>query len=498
MYARTELIKSEKAFYSRRDFLKTVGLGAAALTAPPLVQGCAELSKARKKPPIGALYNEKYRPQFHFTPRTNWTNDPDGLVYYKGEYHMFFQHNPFGINWGNMTWAHAISTDLIHWKQLPNAIEPDELGTIFSGGAVVDWNNTSGLQTGKEKVLVAFYTAAGNHTDPPKPFTQCLAYSNDRGRAWVKYEKNPIIGHIRGSNRDPVVSWYEPGRLWVMALFLNKENFALFTSKDLKSWTQIQELTIPGSSEYPDFFEMPIDGDWNNTRWVIYGANGRYLLGTFDGRKFTAQEGPYDSRVGQYYAVQTWRGIPKSHRRRVQIAWMHGGKFPDMPFNQQMSIPCEITLRKLPEGIRLCRVPVREIKKLRGRKYSFGPVTLKPGENILSKISGELFEIQCEVELAGAEEFGLTLRGTPLVYNVNDQTLVCGDKKGEMKLLNGKVKLQILVDRTSIEIFVNDGRASMFLCFPLDSDNRSLEIFAHGGQAKIRNLKVWKLKSIWF
>ena len=167
MTTNVKQINNEKRAYSRRDFLKRIGLGTTSLALLPLTQSCAILGERRP----GGLYNEKYRPQFHFTPRENWTNDPNGLVYYKGEYHLFFQHNPSGINWGNMTWGHAISTDLIHWKQLPNAIEPDELGTIYSGSAVVDWNNTAGFQTGKENVLVAFYTSAGKHAPVRRPYS---------------------------------------------------------------------------------------------------------------------------------------------------------------------------------------------------------------------------------------------------------------------------------------------------------------------------------------
>jgi len=497
MTIRKEFIKDEKGLYNRRNFLKKIGLGTTSLAISQLTACRVMVREEGRQLGAPALYNEKYRPQFHFTPRTNWTNDPNGLVYYKGEYHLFFQHNPSGINWGNMTWGHAISTNLLHWKQLAHAIEPDELGTIFSGSAVVDWNNTSGLQTGDENVLVAFYTAAGKFAKPEKPFTQCIAYSNDRGRTWVKYKNNPVIGHIRADNRDPKVIWYEPTKTWIMALYLNKNDFVLMSSKNLKEWNKLQDIVLPGSGECPDFFPLEVDGDPGNIRWVFWGANGRYLLGSFDGQKFTSETEALSSVVGQYYAAQTYSDIGDSDGRRIQIAWMRKGKFPDMPFNQQMSIPCEITLRKLPEGIRLCRVPVREVKKLRGRKYSFRPVTLMPAENILSKISGELFKIQCEVEPAGTEEFGFTLRGTPLVYNVKDQTLICRDKKGEVKLLDGKVKLQILIDRTSIEIFANDGRQSMFLCFPLDCENKSLEVFTRGGPANIRGLKVWKLKSIW-
>jgi len=499
MLTATQRSNAEKNLYSRRDFLRKIGSGStlfalSQLTANPVMAGPNRSDSA-----AGPLYNEKYRPQFHFTPQKNWTNDPNGLVYYKGEYHMFFQHNPTGINWGNMTWGHAISTDLIHWKQLPNAIEPDELGTIFSGSAVVDWNNTSGFQTGEENVLVAFYTSAGAHAPVKVPFTQSIAYSNDRGRTWVKYENNPVIGHIRANNRDPKVIWHQPTKTWIMALYLDKDDFALLSSKNLREWTLLQELKLPGSSECPDFFELPVDGDSTNTRWVFWGANGRYLLGAFDGREFTAQSGPHESRVGNFYAAQTYSDIPKSDGRRIQIAWMAGGKFPGMPFNQQMSIPCELTLRTFPEGIRLCRVPVREIEKLR-KAVSFlrkKNTTLQPGEKLLSAISAELFEFQSEIELSTASELVFNLRGNPLIYNVKDKMLSCKGKKVKLTPIDGVIKLHILVDRTSIEVFPNYGQVTMHVCFPLDTDDTSQHVSAVGGNAKIKSHKLYKLKSIW-
>ena len=484
---------------NRRDFLKKIGLGMTSLTLSQLA-GCQILpGEKREKPAPGALYNEKYRPQFHFTPQKNWTNDPNGLVYYKGEYHMFFQHNPFGIKWGNMTWGHTVSRDLIHWKQLPNAIEPDELGTIYSGSAVVDWNNTSGFQTGKEKVLVAFYTSAGKHAPVKKPFTQSIAYSNDRGRTWVKYKNNPVIGHIRAANRDPKVIWHEPTKIWIMALYLDDDDFMLLSSKNLKQWDRLQDIKLPESSECPDFFELPVDADPANTRWVFWGGNGRYLLGTFDGRKFTAQTNALESRVGNFYASQTYSDIPESDGRRIQIAWMAGGKFPDMPFNQQMSIPCELTLRTFPEGIRLCRVPVREIEKLR-ESVSFlrkKNTTLHPGEKLLSTISAELFEMQSEIQLANASELVFNLRGNPLIYNVKDKMLSCKGKKVKLTPIDGVIKLHILVDRTSIEVFGNYGQVTMHLCFPLDPNNTSQHVSAAGGNAKIKSHKLYRLKSIW-
>ncbi|MHC4240386.1 MAG: glycoside hydrolase family 32 protein, partial [Planctomycetota bacterium] len=375
--------------------------------------------------------------------------------------------------------------------------KPDELGTIFSGSAVVDWKNTSGLQTGKENVLVAFYTAAGKFAEPKKHFTQCIAYSNDRGRTWVKYKNNPIIEHIRDENRDPKVIWYEPTKMWVMALYLNRNDFVLMSSKNLKDWDKLQDVTLAGSSECPDFFPLAVDGDPANTRWVFWGANGKYLLGGFDGKKFTVESGPHESRVGNHYASQTYSDIPESDGRRIQIAWMAKGKFPDMPFNQQMSIPCELTLRRFGDDIRLCMLPVREIARLRSTSMSWKNILLESGRNLLSGVSAELFEIQAEIEPGAAADIGFNLRGNPLVYNVSQKTLSCRNKVVEVALVAGKIKLHILVDRTTIEIFPNEGLMPIFLCFPLDTENKTLEIFARGGQPKIRKLKFSRLRSIW-
>jgi fructan beta-fructosidase len=492
-----QLIENQNRLHARRDFLKKAGFVSASLALAQLSPNYAISAEAPKTPPAANLYNEKYRPQFHFTPRINWTNDPNGLVFYKGEYHLFFQHNPTGINWGNMTWGHAVSTDLIHWQQLSNAIEPDELGTIFSGSAVVDWKNTSGFKTGDESVLVAFYTSAGAHAPKKVPFTQSIAYSNDRGRTWIKYKNNPVIGHIRANNRDPKVIWHEPTKTWIMALFLDKNDFVLYSSKNLKQWNHLQDVELPGSSECPDFFPLAVDGDSANTQWVFWGANGRYLLGTFDGRKFNRQAGPFESRVGNYYASQTYSDIPESDGRRIQIAWMAGGKFPGMSFNQQMSIPCELTLRTFPEGIRLCRVPVREIEKLRGAHWDLKDTTLQPGEKLLSAISAELFEIQAEIEIGSVSEIVFNLRGNPLTYNVKDKMLGCKGKKVKLDPIDGVIKLHILVDRTSIEVFPNYGQVTMHLCFPLDPEKTLQYLSADGGKANIKSLKLYKLKSIW-
>ena len=487
--------KDNEKDYNRRDFLKNIGIGSVSLGFLPLLQNGVTAAEPENKAKV-PLYREKYRPQFHFTPMKNWTNDPNGLVYYKGAYHLFFQHNPSGINWGNMTWGHAVSTDLLHWKQLANAIEPDELGTIFSGSAVVDWNNTSGLQTGDENVLVAFYTAAGKFAKPEKPFTQCIAYSNDRGRTWVKYKGNPVIEHIRAENRDPKVIWHEPSKTWIMALYLDKNDFVLMSSKNLKEWKKLQDIVLPGSGECPDFFPLAVDGFPGNVRWVFWGANGRYLLGSFDGQKFTPETKAMTSVVGQYYAAQTYSDIPASDGRRIQIAWMRKGKFPDMPFNQQMSFPCELKLRKFDEGIRLCLTPVKEIELLRNYCYDRSGKVVKPGDNILSDVSGELFEIQAEVEPVDNAVVGFMIRGVEITYNSREKVLKCGHKDTKLKKVKGRIKLHILIDRVSIEVFANDGKASLFWCSPRFANN-SLEFFARGGSAKVHKMKVWRLNSVW-
>ena len=464
----------------------------AVLVGLDLVLGGAAGARAAGAPE--GLYRETWRPQFHFTAQTNWLNDPNGLVFYKGEYHLFFQHNPKGIKWGNMTWGHAVSTDLVHWTQLANAIVPDNLGTIFSGSAVVDFGNTAGFQKGDEKALVCIYTSAG------KPFTQSIAYSTDRGRTFAKYEKNPVLGHIVGSNRDPKVVWHAPTKQWIMALFKDKNDFGFFSSPDLKVWTHLHDITATGCGECPDFFEMPVDGDRQRTRWVWTAANGQYLVGTFDGKKFTAQGGPH--RVdwgGNFYAVQTFSDIPESDGRRIQITWMRGGKYPDMPFNQQMSFPCVLTLNKDPaEGIRMCRMPVREIETLYAKEHKWEGAALKPGENPLAGLSGDLFDICAELELGDAAEVGLKVRGEAVAYNVKDRKLSCLGKSAALDPAPGnRLALRVLVDRTSLEVFGNDGRVSMTSCFLPKPEERSLEIYAAGGAARIVSLKVYELRPAW-
>ena len=443
------------------------------------------------------LYKEKLRPQFHFTSRRGWNNDSNGLVFCKGEYHLFYQHNPYGWNWGNMHWGHAVSKDLVHWKELDDAICPDELGTIFSGSAVVDERNTAGFQTGKEKPIVCIYTSAGGTSAMSKgqPFTQSIAYSNDRGRTWTKYEGNPVVGHIRGGNRDPKVIWHRATNQWVMVLYIEDSVMTFLTSKDLKNWER--QSDIKSYHECPELFELPVDGDKNNTRWILYGGSGDYLIGQFDGKEFKKQTESISFQRGNcFYASQTFNNIPEDDGRRIQIAWGRVA-MPGMPFNQQMLFPVELTLRTTDEGIRMFAEPVREIETIHGERHTWKAKSLRPGENLLSGIEGEQFHIRVEFSPADGRQFGFLIRGEPVVYNVENKEISCKGKSAELKTENGKIRLEILVDRTSIEIFGNDGRVYMPIGTILPDDNRTLELFSKDGSTGIDSLEIYELYSAW-
>ena len=237
-------------------------------------------------------------------------NDPNGLVYYRGEYHLFFQYSPGFMNHAPNSWGHAVSTDLIHWKQIENGLEPDEYGWIWSGSAVVDSNNTTGFQEGAEEPIVAIYTTGG-FGEPGNPCVQHIAYSNDRGRTFHRYSGNPVLGHIRAANRDPKVLWHAPTKQWVMALFLDGNDYALFGSPNLKAWSHLCDLEVKDTGECPDLFELPVDGDPSNTRWVFWGAAGIYRIGAFDGRTFTPETDAIRAEHGPNgYAAQTWSNLP--------------------------------------------------------------------------------------------------------------------------------------------------------------------------------------------
>ncbi|MBZ0255679.1 glycoside hydrolase family 32 protein [bacterium] len=444
------------------------------------------------------LYQEKLRPQFHFSSKRGWNNDPNGLVYYDGEYHLFYQHNPYGWPWGNMTWGHAVSTELVHWTEIGDALHPDELGTMFSGSAVVDWKNTTGFQTGDEPPLITIFTYAGGTNDwsKGKPFTQGIAYSNDKGRTWTKYEGNPVQGHLNEGNRDPKVIWWEETNEWVIVLYLKNNRMAFFRSPDLKRW-ELQSI-LDAFHECPELFQLPVIGS-DKTKWVLYGGTGEYFVGDFDGSRFVPDGEKIRFHYGDcFYASQTYSDIPKEDGRRIQIAWGQGNDAPGMPFNQMMMFPVSLTLHETESGPRLYAYPVKEIETLYAKSHRWDNINLASNESFTAdSVKGELFDINIEIDIASAKETSLIIRGEKIIYDAANEQLIFGNNKAPLKLEDGQLELRCIVDRTSIEIYANQGKAYMPCKFRPDENRTGINIMANGGQAKIESLEVHELKSIW-
>jgi fructan beta-fructosidase len=495
-----ELAKSEPDFWAFIDVSKLTGKSILLQVDQPDKSNPAILDRILQDDQIkGAddLYKERYRPRFHFTSRRGWNNDPNGLVYHDGKYHLFYQHNPYGWSWGNMHWGHAVSTDLVHWRELGEAIRPDKLGTIFSGSAVVDGTNTGGFQSGDKKAIVCFYTSAGDQVEPKVPFTQSLAFSTDNGRTFTKLPGNPIVGHLADSNRDPKVVWYAPTKTWIMALYLTKNDYTLLSSPDLKTWARLSDLQMPGASECPDFFELPVDGNSAKTKWVFWAADGSYRIGSFDGKVFIPESGVLKAYAGgTAYAAQTFSGIPDTDGRRIQIPWLRC-EMKGMPFNQEMGFPVELTLRTTKDGIRLHSRPINEIAGLYGREWSWRSLRVDPGPKKLDGIDGEAFDIEAEIALGGAEEVGMTVRGIPIVYDARKKLFICGGFSAPLEPEHGRIRLRILVDRASIEIFANDGRLYMPVGLLVSEKERSLELTARGGSPMVEALTIHEVRSIW-
>lgn len=440
------------------------------------------------------LYREPLRPQFHFSPKRGWNNDPNGLVLIDGQYHMFFQHNPYGWSWGNMHWGHSVSRDLIHWQEVDEALYPDTMGPMFSGSAVVDWQNTSGLGRDRQVPLVLFYTAAGN------PTVQCLAFSNDGGKTVTKFSGNPIIPQITPGNRDPKVIWHEPTKRWVMVLYVElpdkKHTIHFFTSENLKDWKLASQ--VEGLFECPDLFPLPLDGNQAHQKWILTAASSEYFVGEFDGTRFTPETDKLVGHQGRgFYAAQTFSDIPASDGRRIQIGWLQAPA-PGMPFNQAMSVPLELRLVSTKQGPRMTWTPVRELERLRGKAIHSQSLALKPGDkNPLAEVNGELLEIVTEIEPTGESEIAFHVRGIPVIYNVQRQQLSVNGHPAPAPLRDGKLNLRILLDRTTIEIFASGGLTYIPTPVIAKADNRTMSMSVQGSPATFHDLQVFELQSIW-
>ncbi len=437
-------------------------------------------------------FDEQYRPQFHYTVPRGWINDPIGLVHYAGEFHLFNDHNPFSCGFPGGTtegeqshWSHAVSTDLLHWEHLPIAVYPDHLGACWSGSGVVDWNNTSGFQTGDEPPIVLIYTSAGS------TFGQSLTYSNDRGRTWTKYEGNPVIEEIVNANRDPKVFWHEPTGKWVMVLYVVQGLAHFFTSDDLKSWTQTATPELEDFFECPDLFEFPVDGDASNTKWVLHDARLHYWIGEFDGRTFHPETELIRGDFGSnFHAAQSWNDAP----RRVQVGWMANGEYPDMPFSQQMSFPCELTLETIDGEVRLHRRPIAEIADLYTERIERTDALATPHEPVRIDAPGELLDVEATIVPSDGD---VSLRIGDIVMTYADGVLECLERDASVPLIEGTLKLRVLVDRMSVEVFAADGAVVMSSCLSPGMRTGAIFISTDQGAACVESLRVSALRSIW-
>jgi fructan beta-fructosidase len=436
------------------------------------------------------LYKEKNRPQFHFTTRRGWINDPNGLIYYDGEYHLFYQHNPYEREWENMHWGHAVSKDLVHWEELPSALYPDHLGGMFSGSAVMDYDNTAGYNNGKTPAMIAIYTAAGADKQ-----VQCIAYSLDKGRTFTKYEANPVIDsrHIWNSKdtRDPKVFWYTPGKHWVMVLN-ERDGHSIYTSSNLKDWKY--ESHVKGFWECPELFELPVDGNPNNTKWVMYGASGTYMLGSFDGKVFTPEKGKYQYTTGAIYAAQTFTNMPDS--RRIQVGW---GRIshPEMPFNGMMLLPTELTLRTTKDGPRLFNLPVKETETLFTPVRDWQNLTSDKANDLLKEFyNTDCLRIKTTIKLSHATDAGFNLFGQRIVgYDMNSNT-INGVFYSPEDMTSMELSADIYIDRTSIEVFIDDGAYSYSMERKPDTNNKEGFHF-WGNNIEVKDLQVFSVKSVW-
>jgi sucrose-6-phosphate hydrolase SacC (GH32 family) len=364
---------------------------------------------------------------------------------------------------------------------------PDELGTMNSGSAVIDENNTSGW--GKN-TLVAAYTTFNMLMRKP---AQCMAYSTDNGRTFTKYAQNPVIdSKAQTAARDPKVFWYAPSNGWVMALY-EINGISIYTSKDLKQWKY--ESHTDGFFECPELFELAVDGDAKNTKWVMYGASGTYMLGSFDGKRFTPESGKFRCIFGLQYASQTFNNAPDG--RRVQMGWGKIIHSPDMPFSQMMTFPTELSLRQSNEGIRLYNEPVKEIGNLHAKALKWSNLDLADANKKLKQVNGDLIHLKIQIELLENLKYSMSFRGNQLV-----------DFDGNRDLLNnvpyiqaepGKLvfDLEVLIDKTSVEIFFDNGKRVDVLSLSETKRSDGLNINVRNNSALVRKLEIYEIKSAW-
>ncbi len=500
-------------------------------------------------------FQEAYRPQFHFTPPAKWMNDPNGMVYHKGE---FYQYNPDSTVWGPMHWGHAVSRDMVRWEHLPVALYPDSLGTIFSGSAVVDHNNTSGLGSRENPAMVAIFThhnSEGEKAGRNDFQTQGLAFSPDNGRTWKKYAGNPVLPNpgIRDF-RDPKVIWYEAGRKWIMTLAV-ADHVRFYSSPDLKKWTLESQFGKDagghgGVWECPDLFPLPVEGR-QTIRWVLLvsinpgGPNGgsatQYFVGDFDGKNFVPGQGfgkKLNTKAGSpagrgegvwldhgkdNYAGVTWANVPASDGRRLFMGWMsnwqYANEVPTGSWRSAMTIARELTLGNTPAGLRVISRPVKELASIRGESVELKSRPVQGEADITREVSFDVAaaEVVLAFDAFGASrDLGLELSndkgqkvligyqpGTRNFYVDRSQSGKTGFSEGfagrhtaPRIAADASVKLHLIIDVASVELFADNGQVVMTEIFFPDSPFTKMKLFSREGSAQLTSGKVTQLKSV--
>ncbi len=479
---------------------------------------------------------EQYRPVFHFSPSKNWMNDPNGLVYHKGEYHLFYQYNPFDKHWGNICWGHAVSTNLINWKHLPVAIHEDKENEtmVFSGSCVVDKYNVAGLGSNND-TMVAFYTESKKDLSKQ---SQSIAFSNDIGRTWEKFESNPIIESSHKAFRDPKVFWFQEINQWIMVVALSEiRHLQFYSSVDLIKWKLESEYhnneVNNGLLECPDMFQLHVENKPDEIKWVLLlsgigaykGLNGmHYLIGNFNGKQFKEEQEIKILDYGKdFYAGYTWNNIPKEDGRRILIGWANNWNYssllPTHPWRGMLSIPRELFLKEQKEKYIICQKPIVEYLKLREEYFCVENIVIDNEYNTLydKGFYGTSVELLIDIDLRKAEKFGIKIlkdekEETIIEYsqktaylsidrrksgNVSFHNDFLSKETARVNLIENKLKLHVFIDKSIIEVFVNDGEVVFTeRVFPSQNNKGLIHFYTDLGSVTINKLELWRLKSI--
>ncbi|MBA4411297.1 MAG: glycoside hydrolase family 32 protein [Bacteroidota bacterium] len=491
-----------------------------------------------------AYYSEQYRPQFHFSPQKGWMNDPNGMVYYAGEYHLFYQYYPDSTVWGPMHWGHAVSKDLIHWEHLPIALYPDSIGYIFSGSAVVDWKNTTGFGSVENPPLVAIFTYHNMDREKSGKIdyeNQGIAYSLDKGRTWNKYQNNPVL-HNPGVKdfRDPKVLWHEGTQKWNLILSAH-DRVKIYSSGNLKDWQPESEFGSDAGAhggvwECPDLFPLKVNAG-GQTKWVMIvnmnpgGPNGgsgtQYFVGDYDGHEFTAasKETSWLDYGRDNYAGVTWSDVPKEDGRRLFLGWMSNWNYatvvPTDVWRSAMTVPRELKLEEIDGKFLVKSEPVHELNQLQDQasKITFAEEQISGEKKLDTK---DINLNQCELVLnletgkSTADSLCLILENgsgeaVKIGYsNKSKQFFVDRTKSGNMNFsdrfsgidyapysIGKQVQLHLFIDAASIEIFVDEGKLVMTDLFFSSENFNALKIFSSGGDVLLQKVEIVGLKRIW-